>query len=179
MSWTDLKTFSEVSWLPFYDIKFIIFLLLVVLLFVILFFWLLKKLINKSENKELDMFFKSLDDLNLNDEERRIVKIFTVFYTKYNRYSYFLWFAIEDTLSVEDKEFIKSFENNLGTFSYFSGDFKNFKSQYGREYKIFKKLYCKIFFRNTWSNLIVIILLLLLLMALISVLFLVVPFSLK
>ena len=179
MSWSELKTISEMSWLPFYDIKFIIFLILVVLLFAILFFWLLRKLINKSGNKELDMFFKSLDDLNLNDEERKIVKIFTVLYTKYNRYSYFLWFAVENTLSVEDKKLIKSFENNWGSFSYFSSDFKDFKSQYEHEYKIFQKLYSKIFLRNTWRNFIVIVLLLLFLMALIFVLFLVVPFVLK
>ena len=179
MSWTDFKTISEMSWLPFYDIKFIIFLVFVVFLFAILFFWLLKKLISKSENKVLDMFFKSLGDLSLSDEESSVVKIFTVVYTKYTRYFNFLWFAVEDTLSFEDKELIKSFENSWGSFSIFSGDFKDFKSQYEREYKIFKKFYNKIFFRNTWSIFIVIILLLLLLMALVSVLFLIIPFVLK
>lgn len=156
MSWTNVKIISEMSWLPFYDIKYIVTLLFSIF-FGVLFFWLLKRLIKDREKKELDTFLKSLDNLNISDEEKRVIKIFTVVYSKFDRDSCFLWFGVEETLSFDDKKLLEDFSDCWKFLPFTSVSFKEFKSMHESEFKIYKSISRKIWLKALLYKLIIVL----------------------
>lgn len=126
------------------------------------------------------MFEKFFDDFHLTDSERKFVKIFTIVRACYDgRYSAFLWFYLKDTLSIQDKELLENFERQDKIFPFFSDDYKNFKLQHNKEYKIFQKLYKKFSLRNACNVFMIVWLLLLFLLVLVGALCLFIPFFLK
>ena len=148
MSWTDLKTFSEMSWLPFNDVRFLIFFVIFIIIFAIFFFSLLKNFNNKREQKGVDLFLSMLDNSGLNSEKKDIVKMFAIVDTKYNRLVYYLWFTLEEWLSIENKKLLESFWNNELDWSLTSEKYKEFVLEYDEEYKIYWKIIKKFKWRS-------------------------------
>jgi hypothetical protein len=58
--------------------------------FSILFIFVLKNLLNNKEQRLIDSFFDTLDNLSLDDKQKSIIKIFTVVKMKCSKQSYFL-----------------------------------------------------------------------------------------
>lgn len=162
----DSYSYLKLSWLPFHGIKFMLFFIFISISFIILFIFVLKKLLKDKEQKEMDLFFDTLDIFALDSEQKRIVKIFAVAKMKYNRYRSFLWYAVENTLSIEDKEYVKSFEIERLLPS---DKFKEFLHQHDEEYKIYKKIDGKISRKIFKDNFLVICIMLILLMLIFSI----------
>lgn len=164
----DLYSYSQLAWLPFYDIKFVIFFIIVSVVFSILFIFVLKNLLNNKEQRLVDSFFDTLDNLSLDDKQKRIIKIFTVVKMKCSKQSYFLWYAVENTLSSEDKEYLESFRENEKFLPYLSDKYKEFLKYHDEEYQIFRKISGKFAWKMMKDDFIVIWIVLLFLMVLIS-----------
>ena len=163
----DIYTYSKLAWLPFYDTGFLLIFILFTIALSFFFIFNLKEIIEGKENKLLVKYFDMLDSFCLDDSQKNIVKIFTVVYNIYNRYSSFLWFALKDTLSPTDSDFVESIMKN--SFPLHSREFKDFLEKHGEEYKIFKKISKKISFGVFRDNLLVILILLFLLLLILSV----------
>jgi hypothetical protein len=76
--------------LPFYDTGFLLIFILFTIALSFFFIFNLKEIIEGKENKLLVKYFDMLDSFCLDDSQKNIVKIFTVVYNIYNRYSSFL-----------------------------------------------------------------------------------------
>jgi len=174
----DIYTYSESAWVPFYDIGFLVIFVLVTVALSVFFLFNLKKLITGREEKILVKFFDMLDSLCLNDNQKNAVKIFTVIYNIWNRYSSFLWFAVKDTLSPADRDFVESILKRF--FSpWHSNEFKDFLEQHDEEYKIYKKISKKINWWVSRDDFIVVLIVLFLLLIFLSVFSLCVFFYLR
>lgn len=173
----DIYTYSESAWVPFYDIGFLVIFVLVTVALSVFFLFNLKKLITGKEEKLLVKFFDMLDSLCLNDDQKNAVKIFTVIYNIWNRYSSFLWFAVKDTLSPADNNFVESIMKRL--LPSHSDEFKDFLKQHEEDYKIYKEISNKISFLISRDNLLVVIILIFVLLIILSVFSLCVFFYLK
>lgn len=173
----DIYTYSESAWVPFYDIEFLVIFVLVTVALSVFFLFNLKKLITGREEKILVKFFDMLDSLCLNDDQKNAVKIFTVIYNIWNRYSSFLWFAVKDTLSPADNNFVESIMKRL--FPSHSDEFKDFLKQHEEDYKIYKEISNKISFLISRDILLVVLILLFVLLIILSVFSLCVFFYLR
>lgn len=173
----DIYTYSESAWVPFYDIGFLVIFILVTVALSVFFLFNLKKLISGREEKILVKFFDMLDSLCLNDDQKNAVKIFTVIYHSWNRYSSFLWFALKDTLSLADRDFVEGVLKNF--FPSHSDEFKDFLEQHEEEYKIYKKISKKVHWWVSRDDFIVVLIVLFLLLIFLSVFSLCVFFYLR
>ena len=163
----NIYTYSESAWLPFYDVGFVLIFVLVTIALSFFFLFNLKKLIKSKEDKLVVKYFDMLDSFCLDDNQKNIVKIFTVVYKIFGKYSSFLWFAVKDTLSPADNDFVESVMKK--SFPWCSHEFKDFLEQHDEEYKIFKKISRKVSFWIFRDNLLVIFILLFLLLLFLSV----------
>ena len=110
------------------------------------------------------MFLSMLDNSGLNSENKDIVKMFAIVDTKYNRMTYYLWFALEEWLSVENRKLLENFWGS-GFVSLTSQKFKEFVLEHDEEYKIYWKIIKKFKWRSFFGMYSVIWVLFLILLA--------------
>ena len=163
--------------MPFYDIGFLVIFVFVTVALSVFFLFILKRLLTGKEEKLLVKYFDMLDSLCLNDDQKNAVKIFTVIYHYWNRNSSFLWFAVKDTLSPADRDFVESVLKSF--FPWRSNEFKDFLEQHDEEYKIYKKISSKIYWWISRDNFMVVLAVLFLLLIFLSVFSLCVFFFLR
>lgn len=144
----NFYSYFQSIWLQFYDTKFILCFVIVPIFLVVFCVFALKN----KEKKWIDLFFDILDVFALDSEQKRIVNIFVVVKMKYGDYS-FLWHAVENTLSIEDNEYIKSLEIERLLPS---DKYKEFLRQHDEEYQIYRKIYAKISRKIFWDYFIII-----------------------